>query len=121
MLRLDPDAPQGQPGCLFAHDKHLGATRCRELCRLAGCAGGTPSLGGPAAFADVEDLDPIRETLLAAGATERDAPRQFALETRISVLTDRERRPDRAARRTDVTAASGYRARLRPGSRHLNI
>ena len=30
--------------------------------------------GGPVAFADVEDLDATRETLLAAGATERDAP-----------------------------------------------
>ena len=28
--------------------------------------------GGPVAFADVENLDATRETLLAAGATERD-------------------------------------------------
>lgn len=34
--------------------------------------------GGPVAFADVEDLDATRDTLLAAGATGRDAPRQVA-------------------------------------------
>src|SRR5580765_4294764 len=34
--------------------------------------------GGPVAYADVEDLDATRATLLAAGATERDAPRQVA-------------------------------------------
>ena len=34
--------------------------------------------GGPVAFADVEDLDATLATLLAAGATERDAPRQVA-------------------------------------------
>ena len=32
--------------------------------------------GGPVAFADVEDLDAARETVLAGGATERDAPGQ---------------------------------------------
>jgi len=32
--------------------------------------------GGPVAYADVEDLDATRATLLAAGATERDAPRK---------------------------------------------
>ena len=31
--------------------------------------------GGPVAYADVEDLDATRATLLAAGATERSAPR----------------------------------------------
>ena len=44
--------------------------------------------GGPVAYADVEDLDATRETLLAAGATERDAPRQVAPEARVCVLTD---------------------------------
>jgi predicted enzyme related to lactoylglutathione lyase len=44
--------------------------------------------GGPVAYADVEDLDATRETLLAAGATERDAPRQVAPEMRVCVLED---------------------------------
>lgn len=44
--------------------------------------------GGPVAFADVEDLDATRESLLAAGATERDAPRQVAPEVRVCVLAD---------------------------------
>jgi predicted enzyme related to lactoylglutathione lyase len=44
--------------------------------------------GGPVAFTDVDDLDAARETLLAAGATERDAPRQVAPEVRICVLAD---------------------------------
>jgi predicted enzyme related to lactoylglutathione lyase len=49
--------------------------------------------GGPVAFADVEDLDATRETLLAAGATERDAPRQVAPEARVCVLTDADGNP----------------------------
>jgi predicted enzyme related to lactoylglutathione lyase len=49
--------------------------------------------GGPVAFADVEDLDAARETLLSAGATERDAPRQVAPEVRICVLADAEGNP----------------------------
>ncbi|MDF3311706.1 VOC family protein [Rhodococcus sp. T2V] len=44
--------------------------------------------GGPVAFADVEDLDAARATLLAAGATERSAPRQVAPEARVCVLAD---------------------------------
>jgi predicted enzyme related to lactoylglutathione lyase len=44
--------------------------------------------GGPVAFADVDDLDATRATLLEAGATERDAPRQVAPEARVCVLTD---------------------------------
>ncbi|PQP15911.1 VOC family protein [Rhodococcus opacus] len=48
---------------------------------------------GPVAFADVEDLDATRDTLLAAGATERDAPRQVAPETRICVLADADGNP----------------------------
>jgi predicted enzyme related to lactoylglutathione lyase len=49
--------------------------------------------GGPVAFADVEDLDATRETLLAAGATERDAPRKIAPEARICVLADADGNP----------------------------
>jgi predicted enzyme related to lactoylglutathione lyase len=49
--------------------------------------------GGPVAFADVEDLDATRETLLAAGATERDAPRQVAPEARVCVLADPDGNP----------------------------
>ena len=49
--------------------------------------------GGPVAFADVEDLDAIRQTLLAAGATDREAPRQVAPETRICVLADSDGNP----------------------------
>jgi glyoxalase/bleomycin resistance protein/dioxygenase superfamily protein len=44
--------------------------------------------GGPVAFADVEDLDATRDTLLAAGATGRDAPRQVARGALICVLAD---------------------------------
>ena len=39
--------------------------------------------GGPVAFADVEDLDATRATRLAAGATERSAPREVAAEARV--------------------------------------
>jgi len=49
--------------------------------------------GGPVAFADVEDLDATRATLLAAGATERDAPRQVAPEARVCVLADPDDNP----------------------------
>jgi len=49
--------------------------------------------GGPVAFADVEDLDAARETVLAAGATERDAPRQVAPGARICVLADPDGNP----------------------------
>jgi predicted enzyme related to lactoylglutathione lyase len=45
------------------------------------------------AFADVEDLDATRETLLAAGATERSAPRRVAPEARVCVLTDADGNP----------------------------
>ena len=45
------------------------------------------------AFADVEDLDMTRESLLAAGATERDAPRQVAAEARVCVLADADGNP----------------------------
>ncbi|WP_426565105.1 VOC family protein [Angustibacter sp. McL0619] len=49
--------------------------------------------GGPVAFADVEDLDLTRESLLSAGATERDAPRQVAPEARVCVLADADGNP----------------------------
>ncbi|MFC9841180.1 VOC family protein [Rhodococcus sp. NPDC127530] len=49
--------------------------------------------GGPVAFADVEDLDATRATLLAAGATERSAPRQVAAEARVCVLADADGNP----------------------------
>ena len=49
--------------------------------------------GGPVAYADVEDLDATRETLLAAGATERSAPRQVAPEARVCVLADADGNP----------------------------
>ena len=43
---------------------------------------------GPVTFADVDDLDAVRETLLAAGATERAEPRQVGPGARICVLAD---------------------------------
>jgi predicted enzyme related to lactoylglutathione lyase len=49
--------------------------------------------GGAVAFADVEDLDATRATLLAAGATERSAPRQVAPEARVCVLADADGNP----------------------------
>ena len=45
------------------------------------------------AFADVDDLDATREKLLAAGATERDAPRKVAPEARVCVLVDPDGNP----------------------------
>ena len=49
--------------------------------------------GGPVAYADVEDLDATRATLLAAGATERSAPRQVAPKARVCVLDDADGNP----------------------------
>ena len=49
--------------------------------------------GGPVAFADVDDLDKTRQTLLSAGATERDAPRSVAPEARVCVLLDADGNP----------------------------
>jgi predicted enzyme related to lactoylglutathione lyase len=49
--------------------------------------------GGPVAYADVEDLDATRAALLAAGATERSAPRQVAPEARVCVLADPDGNP----------------------------
>ncbi len=48
---------------------------------------------GSVAYADVEDLDATRATLLAAGATERSAPRQVAPEARVCVLADPDGNP----------------------------
>jgi predicted enzyme related to lactoylglutathione lyase len=48
---------------------------------------------GPVAFADVEDLDAARATLLAAGATECSAPREVAPEARVCVLSDADGNP----------------------------
>jgi hypothetical protein len=63
------------------------------------------------AFADIEDLDATRETLLTAGATERDAPRRVAPETRICVLADAEATPSACAessrQRARATAVLG--------------
>ena len=49
--------------------------------------------GGPVAFAGVDDLDATRATLLAAGATERDAPRRVAPQARVCVLADADGNP----------------------------
>ena len=49
--------------------------------------------GGPVAYADVEDLDEARATLLAAGASERSAPRKVAPEARVCVLADADGNP----------------------------
>src|SRR6476620_9123950 len=49
--------------------------------------------GGPVAFADVDDLDATRATLLAAGATARDEPRQVAPGARVCVLADADGNP----------------------------
>lgn len=49
--------------------------------------------GGPVAYADVEDLESSRSSLLAAGATEREAPRKVAPDVRVCVLTDGDGHP----------------------------
>jgi catechol 2,3-dioxygenase-like lactoylglutathione lyase family enzyme len=49
--------------------------------------------GGPVAYADIEDLDATRTMLLAAGATERTAPRQVAPGARVCVLADPDGNP----------------------------
>jgi predicted enzyme related to lactoylglutathione lyase len=48
---------------------------------------------GPVVYADVEDLDAVRERLLAAGATEPSAPRQVAPGVRVCVLEDPDGNP----------------------------
>lgn len=45
------------------------------------------------AYADVEDLDATRATLLAAGAEERSVPRQVAPEARVCLLADTDGNP----------------------------
>lgn len=45
------------------------------------------------ANADVDDLDGARESLLAAGATERMAPREVAPGVRVCVLADPDGNP----------------------------
>lgn len=54
---------------------------------------GDDTSDGPVAFADVEDLDAARATLLAAGATERSAPREVAPEARVCILADADGNP----------------------------
>jgi predicted enzyme related to lactoylglutathione lyase len=44
--------------------------------------------GGPVAYADVDDVDATRASLLAVGATERSAPQQVAPGVRVCVLDD---------------------------------
>ncbi len=45
------------------------------------------------AYADVDDLDQIRQALLAAGASEQVAPREVAPGARICVLADPDGNP----------------------------
>ncbi len=49
--------------------------------------------GGPVVNVDVDDLDAARAALLAAGATERDAPRQVGPGVRVCVLQDTDGNP----------------------------
>jgi predicted enzyme related to lactoylglutathione lyase len=49
--------------------------------------------GGPVANLDVDDLDAVRERMLAAGATERSAPREVAPGMRVCVLADTDGNP----------------------------
>jgi len=49
--------------------------------------------GGPVAYADVDELDATRATLLAAGANERTAPRQVTPGARVCVLDDADGNP----------------------------
>ena len=45
------------------------------------------------AYADVDDLDAVRADLLAAGATERSAPREVSPGVRVCVLQDTDSNP----------------------------
>ena len=49
--------------------------------------------GGPVPYADVEDLDAARATLLAAGAAERSLPRIVSPEARVLRLADADGNP----------------------------
>src|SRR3954463_14073746 len=81
-------------------------------------AGGS---GGPVAFADVEDLDAAREPLLAAGATEHDAPHQVAPGTRICVLADPDGNPIGLRGKQPTAWPGRRRARRRPGHRNAPL
>ncbi len=48
---------------------------------------------GPVTYADVDDLDGVRQTLLAAGASEVTAPREVAPGARVAVLADPDGNP----------------------------
>ena len=50
-------------------------------------------IGGPVAYADVDDLDAVRAALLAAGATERSAPTEVSPGARVCVLEDTDGNP----------------------------
>jgi predicted enzyme related to lactoylglutathione lyase len=54
---------------------------------------GQDDVGGPVAYADVDDLDAVRERLLSAGATERSAPRKVGPDARVCVLADADGNP----------------------------
>ncbi|MEU1981387.1 VOC family protein [Nocardia sp. NPDC019395] len=43
---------------------------------------------GPVAYTDVDDIEAVRATLLAAGATESSAPREVAPGVSVCVLRD---------------------------------
>jgi predicted enzyme related to lactoylglutathione lyase len=45
---------------------------------------------GPVVFTNVDDLDGVRATLMEAGATEVQAPREVAPGNRITVLADKD-------------------------------
>jgi predicted enzyme related to lactoylglutathione lyase len=49
--------------------------------------------GGPVAYADVDDLDAVCAGLLAAGATQRSAPREVSPGVRVCVLADTDGNP----------------------------
>src|SRR6478735_4080301 len=49
--------------------------------------------GGPVLYADIADLDAAHAELIAAGGTERDAPRKVSPETRVSVVNDPDGNP----------------------------
>jgi hypothetical protein len=79
------------------------------------------------AFTDVEDLDAARETVVGAGATERDAPRQVAQE-RASACSLTRTESDRPARKVAdmwrcrrTAAGEVWRLVCRPGGYLWNI
>ena len=100
-------AADGVEFILPAHGHVLGAARdaiaglrmhrlrreARVLAAMRARPDGTPEDWLPVAYADVDDLDAARATLLSAGATERSAPRQVAPEARVCVLADGDGNP----------------------------